>query len=252
MERWTGRVALITGASVGIGAALAKKLVQHGMKVIGCARNVQKIQDLADELKTEKGSLTAIKCDVSKEDEMLAMFAKVKADFGGVDICVCNAGLSHDAPILTGDTQQWREMLDVNVLGLAICSREAVKQMREKGVDDGHLILLNSMSGHRIIHSSPGHFYTATKFMVTALTECLRQELNDLKSHIRVTSISPGMVYTEFQGRMFKDMSKGDQICTAYKTLEAGDVVDAIVYAIGTPGHVQVHDILLRPTEQST
>ncbi|XP_060066629.1 LOW QUALITY PROTEIN: dehydrogenase/reductase SDR family member 11-like [Ylistrum balloti] len=249
MERWNGHVALITGASVGIGAAIARKLIQYGMKVIGCARNVQKVQDLADELKTEKGSLTAIKCDVSKEDEMLAMFAKVKADFGGVDICVCNAGLSHDAPILTGDTQQWREMLDVNVLGLAICSREAVKQMREKGVDDGHLVLLNSMSGHRIIHSSPEHFYTATKFMVTALTECLRQELNDLKSHIRVTSISPGVVRTEIVARMFKDKSKEEEIYTAFKTMEPDDVVDAIVYAVNSPGHVQVHDIF-RPTEQ--
>ncbi|XP_069124692.1 dehydrogenase/reductase SDR family member 11-like [Argopecten irradians] len=252
MERWTGRVALITGASVGIGAALARRLVKHGMKVVGCARNVQQIQDLANELKNEKGSLTAIKCDLTKEEEILDMFAKVKAEFGGVDVCVNNAGLAHNAPILSGETQQWREMLDVNVLGLSICSREAVKLMREKGIDDGHLILLNSMSGHRIINSSPGHFYSATKYMVTALTECLRQELNEIESHIRVTGISPGMVYTEFQGRMFKDMSKGDAICTAYKTLEADDIVDSIVYALGAPGHVQVHDILLRPTEQST
>ncbi|XP_069125712.1 dehydrogenase/reductase SDR family member 11-like [Argopecten irradians] len=251
MERWTGRVALITGASVGIGSALARRLVQHGMKVIGCARNVQQIQALADELKNEKGSLTAIKCDLTKEEDILDMFAKVKAEFGGVDVCVNNAGLAHNAPILSGETQQWREMLDVNVLGLSICSREAVKQMREK-VDDGHLILINSMSGHRVLNSSPGHFYTATKFMVTALTECLRQELNEVKSHIRVTGISPGVVQTEFQQRMFKDKSKADAICSAFKTLEADNVVDAIIYVIGTPGHVQVHDILLRPTEQTT
>ncbi|XP_069125713.1 dehydrogenase/reductase SDR family member 11-like [Argopecten irradians] len=252
MERWVGRVALITGASVGIGAALARRLVKHGMKVVGCARNVQQIQALADELKNEKGSLTAIKCDLTKEEEILDMFSKVKAEFGGVDICVNNAGLAHESLILSGETQQWREMLDVNVLGLSICSREAVKQMREKGVDDGHLILLNSMSGHRITNYSPGHFYKATKFMVTALTECLRQELSEIKSHIRVTGISPGRVHTEFQQRMFKDKSKADAIWSAFKTLEADDVVDAIIYAIGTPGHVQVHDILFRPTEQST
>ncbi|XP_069124695.1 dehydrogenase/reductase SDR family member 11-like [Argopecten irradians] len=251
MERWAGRVALITGASEGIGAALARRLVKHGMKVVGCARNVQQIQALANELKNEKGTLTAIKCDLTKEGEILDMFTKVKAEFGGVDICVNNAGLGHDSPILSGATQQWREMLDVNVLALAICSREAVKQMREKGVDDGHLILVNSISGHHVLNFSHGHFYSATKFTVTALTECLRQELLEMESHIRVTGISPGLTNTDFMGKVFKDKSKGDAHCNIFKPLEPDDVVDSIIYALGAPGHVQVHDILIRPTEQS-
>merc|ERR1712179_573113 len=113
-------------------------------------------------------------------------------------------------------------MLDVNILGLTICTREAVKQMKERNVDDGHIFQLGSMSGHRIILGSPHiHFYAATKYAVKALVEGLRNELRQMKSNIRVTHISPGLVHTEFQGRMVKDMQKGDEICTRFKSLEA-------------------------------
>nr|XP_022313170.1 dehydrogenase/reductase SDR family member 11-like [Crassostrea virginica] len=252
MERWVGRVALVTGASVGIGAAITRALVRQGMKVVGCARNVQQIEDLKKELKSEKGQLIPIKCDITNEEEILSMFGRIQSELGGVDVCINNAGLAHCAPLLSGSTADWKNMLDVNVLGLCICTREAFQQMRKNKVDDGHIFLINSMSGHRVVRNANGHFYSATKYAVTALLEGIRNELLELKSHIRVTSISPGIVATEFHQRMHNSKEKGKAICSHLKCLEGTDLADAVIYALSAPPHVQIHDILLRPTEQTS
>uniref|UniRef100_A0A3B5ANZ6 Dehydrogenase/reductase (SDR family) member 11b n=1 Tax=Stegastes partitus TaxID=144197 RepID=A0A3B5ANZ6_9TELE len=118
MERWRGRVALVTGASVGIGAAVAKELVRHGMKVVGCARNVDK--EVAAECNKAgyTGVLVPIKCDLSKEEEILSMFAAIKAEHKGVDVCINNAGLAHPDQLLNGKTSGWKTMLDCEVWGL--------------------------------------------------------------------------------------------------------------------------------------
>lgn len=250
MDRWAGRVALVTGASSGIGAEIARKLVSHGMKVYGCARNFAKLQEISNELKSEKGRMIPVECDVAKEEDILAMFEKIKQESGSVDVLVNSAGIAHVSTLLEGKTEDFRHMLDVNVLGLTICTREAVKQMKERKVDDGHIFQIGSMSGHRIVPgSSHVHFYSATKYAVKGLVDGLRNELRQMKSNIRVTHISPGLVHTEFAGRMLNDMQKGDEICTKFKSLEANDIADSVIYALSAPYHVQVHDILIRPTE---
>ncbi|XP_053384689.1 dehydrogenase/reductase SDR family member 11-like [Mercenaria mercenaria] len=252
MERWVGRVALVTGASSGIGKAVAKSLVCHGMKVVGCSRNTQVVQEMAESLKSEKGSLTPIACDVSKEEQVLSMFDKIKSELGGTDVCINSAGLGQDAPLLTGKTEQWRSMFEVNVLGLCICTREAVKSMKDRGVDDGHVIQLNSGVGHKQYASNPsGHFYSATKYAVTSLVEGLRKELRLSKSHIRVTSISPGLVETEFSHRMYThDPQRAVQKYSQFENLKPEDVADGIIYALSAPGHVQIHEVMINPTEQ--
>uniref|UniRef100_A0A3Q3AQ69 Dehydrogenase/reductase SDR family member 11 n=1 Tax=Kryptolebias marmoratus TaxID=37003 RepID=A0A3Q3AQ69_KRYMA len=220
MERWRGRVALVTGASVGIGAAIAKELVRFGMKVVGCARSVEKIQDLAAECRAAgySGELVPFRCDLTSVEEIEAMFAAIKAQHRGVDVCVNNAGLAHPEPLLSGGTSGWKNMLDVNVVALSVCTREAYQSMKERNVDDGHIINLNSMCGHRIIPSSDIHFYTATKFAVTALTEGLRQELREAKTHIRATCISPGVVETEFAPRFYnKTPGKAEEMYSQIK-----------------------------------
>ncbi|XP_045894931.1 dehydrogenase/reductase SDR family member 11a isoform X1 [Micropterus dolomieu] len=203
MERWKGRVALVTGASVGIGAAVARALVQQGMRVVGCARNVDKIEKLAAECQSAgySGTLIPYKCDLSNEEEILSMFSAIKTLHKGVDVCINNAGLAHNEPLLSGKTEGWRNMIDVNVLALSICTREAYKSMKERNVDDGHIININSMGGHRVVPSADEHFYCATKYAVTALTEGIRQELREANTHIRATCISPGIVETEFAFR---------------------------------------------------
>ncbi|XP_074496647.1 dehydrogenase/reductase SDR family member 11-like isoform X3 [Sebastes fasciatus] len=145
MDRWRGRVALVTGASVGIGAVVAEELVRCGMTVVGCARDVQHIQKLAAECQIagHSGVLVPFKCDLNNEEEILSMFAAIKAQHKGVDVCINNAGLAHPESLLNGQTSGWKNMLDVNVLALCICTREAYQSMKERNVDDRHIININ-------------------------------------------------------------------------------------------------------------
>ncbi|KAL1260567.1 hypothetical protein QQF64_008394 [Cirrhinus molitorella] len=254
MDRWKGRVALVTGASAGIGAAIANSLVQHGMKVVGCARNVKQIENLAAECVRSgfSGTLIPYKCDLTVEDEMLSMFTWIKGQHKGIDVCINNAGLAHPEPLLSGKSSGWRNMMDVNVLALSLCTREAYQSMKERKVDDGHIININSICGHRVINHADGHFYTASKYAVTALTEGLRQELREAKTHIRATCISPGLVETEFAYRLF---SENPEIAVAtykrIKCLEADDIANSVVYVLSAPPHVQIGDIEITPVEDS-
>ncbi|KAK7883081.1 hypothetical protein WMY93_029255 [Mugilogobius chulae] len=252
MERWRGRVALVTGASVGIGAEIAKALVLHGMKVVGCARDVDKIKKLSEECRAagHSGVLVPYKCDLTNEEEILSMFAYIKVQHQGVDVCINSAGLAHIDTLLNGKTSAWRNMLDVNVIALSVCTREAYQSMKERNVDDGHIININSMSGHRVVSNAETHFYTATKFAVTALTEALRQELREAKTHIRATSISPGVVKTEFVSRLYAENSDKLAVFKKLNSLEAVDVAQAVIYALSAPPHVEVGDIQMHSVAQ--
>ncbi|XP_036054091.1 dehydrogenase/reductase SDR family member 11 isoform X2 [Onychomys torridus] len=224
MERWRDRLALVTGASGGIGAAVARALVQQGLKVVGCARTVGNIEELAAECKSAgyPGTLIPYRCDLSNEEDILSMFSAVRSQHSGVDICINNAGMARPDTLLSGSTSGWKDMFNVNVLALSICTREAYQSMKERNVDDGHIININSMCGHRVPPESVIHFYCATKYAVTALTEGLRQELLEAQTHIRATCLRPE------------------------------DVAEAVIYVLSTPPHVQVGDIQMRPTEQVT
>uniref|UniRef100_A0A674NYC3 Dehydrogenase/reductase SDR family member 11 n=1 Tax=Takifugu rubripes TaxID=31033 RepID=A0A674NYC3_TAKRU len=238
MDRWKGRVALVTGASVGIGAAVARALVQQGMRVVGCARNVDKIEKLAAECQSAgySGTLIPYKCDLSNEEEILSMFSAIKTMQQGVDVCINNAGLAHSEPLLSGKTEGWKNMIDVNVLALSICTREAYKSMKERNVDDGHIININSMGGHRMVPSADEHFYCATKYAVTALTEGIRQELREANTHIRATCISPGIVETEFAFRHHNsDPEKAAAVYESMKCLKADDVASAVTFVLSAP-----------------
>ncbi|XP_050724033.1 dehydrogenase/reductase SDR family member 11-like [Eriocheir sinensis] len=257
MERWSGRVALVTGASMGIGASVARRLVAEGMKVVGAARSIDKLQD----------------------EEVLAMFAKIKKDLGGMDVCINNAGFTHNksllglgiypsalkpthppvflTPLLScGFTErspkEWREMMDLNVVALCLCTRESIASMRERGVDDGHIIHINSIAGHRVNPNKAIHFYAATKFAVTALTEGLRQELREANSNIRISAISPGVVETEFvmNARLAKDANAAKKLYKERGSMSADDVTATLVHILGAPPHVQIHDVQLRPVTQ--
>ncbi|KAI9560320.1 hypothetical protein GHT06_014337 [Daphnia sinensis] len=258
MDRWVGRVALVTGASVGIGAAICRKLVECGLVVVGCARNVEKIRKLGEGLESAKGKLHAYQCDLSKEEEILTMFEWIKSNVGGVDVCINNAGFGDYGTLLGPEAtvSGWKSMLDVNVIALCLCTKEAVNSMRERGVDDGQIIHISSLSGHRVPISPGNHFYSATKFCVRSLTEGHRQELRELKTNIRVAAISPGFVETDFFVNALHSTSSNAQsitdLFTTMKPIEPVDVADSVVYILSTPPHVQVHDILMRPTQQKT
>ncbi|XP_065892556.1 dehydrogenase/reductase SDR family member 11-like [Dysidea avara] len=256
MERWKGRVAIVTGASAGIGYELSKRLAQLGAVVVGCDKNITGIEGLSHDQELG-GKLVAMKCDVRKEEDILSVMSRIKSQFGGADICVNNAGLGHNAPLLSGTTEQWKEMMEVNVLGLCMMTREFIKQLRERNVDDGHVIFMNSMSGHRVDTDPSISFYSATKFAVTALSEGLRKELRDIKSNIKITAVSPALVATEFYPRLLRKDDPKEAIKSVFSSYDfpvllPEDIANTIIYALSTPPRMQIHDILVRPTQQSS
>jgi len=243
MDRWTDAVALVTGASEGIGEAVARRLHAEGLRVVGCARRVDRLQQMRERL---GGRFHPIACDLRSESDILRMFAEIETVWGGVDILVNNAGLGHHAPLLTGSTEHWRQMLEVNILALCICTREATRHMRAR--KRGHVLHISSMAAHRVPPDSG--VYSATKYAVRSLTEGLRQELRAEGSPIRVTSISPGFVETGFARGYHKSEAKARETYGRYPVLQPHDVADAVAHCLAAPQRVQVHDMLIRPTEQ--
>jgi NADP-dependent 3-hydroxy acid dehydrogenase YdfG len=248
MKRWRGRVALVTGASSGIGRAVAHRLAEDGLRVAICARRSDRLEELASQV-ARHGEVLAERVDLRCEAEILGLFDRIRERWGGVDVLVNNAGLGRDAPLVDGDPERWREMLDLNLLALCLCTREALRDMRARG-DDGYVIHVSSLAAHRV--PPGGGVYAATKFGVRALTEGLRQELRQLGSGIRVSAVSPGYVETEFAERYFGSEEAAQRIYGRFKVLEPEDVADAVCWLLARPPHLQVHDILMRPLEQPT
>lgn len=249
IDRWKGRVALVTGASSGIGRAVAEQLAAAGMRVALTARRKDRLDALAAAIRDAGGEALALPADARDEAALLGVFERVRDAWGGVDVMVNNAGLGHADTLCDGDTAGWREMLDVNVLALAICTREAVRDMRARG-DAGQVIHISSMSAYRV-PGDTGGFYAATKHAVRGLTEALRRELRSAGSAIRVCAISPGTVETGFA----EAMGGPEMAAEAYgrfPCLQPHDVADAVLFALTRPPHSQIHDILLRPTEQAS
>jgi NADP-dependent 3-hydroxy acid dehydrogenase YdfG len=249
MRQWVGRTALVTGASSGIGAAIAERLLADGMRVVGCARRQSRMAEILAAADSSAERTLAVGCDVRDEASVKAAFAAARDRFGGVDVLINNAGLGHAAPLAEGRVDEWREMLEVNILGLCICTREALADMRARGVS-GQIIHIGSMAGQRV--PAGAGLYGATKHAVRALTESLRLELREAGDPIRIGEICPGYVETGFASHYLKSEEKARETYSRFKVLEAEDVAEAVSYMLACPPHVQVHDILLRPTEQPT
>lgn len=247
MPNYAGQVAMVTGASSGIGRAIAHRLAQSGYRLALCARREDRLQALQDELQAQGAEALIQKVDLRQEADILAFFQTVRDTWGGVDVLVNNAGVGYRQSLLEGETEAWRTMLEVNVLALSICTREATKDMRAKG-GSGHIVHLSSMSAHRVPGGSG--MYSATKFAVRSLTEGLRQELRSQGLNIRISSISPGFVETEFAEIFNQSKEKAQEVYSKYPVLQPADVADAVAYILSQPEHVQVHDLLIRPTQQ--
>ncbi|XP_022902825.2 farnesol dehydrogenase-like isoform X1 [Onthophagus taurus] len=249
LERWVNKIAIVTGASSGIGAAIAQKLVQGGLIVVGIARHVEVIQTISEKLKNAKGKLHPFKADVTKENDILALFEFVKTKLGPVHVLVNNAGIARSTNLSNGDTSKWKEILDTNVLGPCIATREAIRVMKKHSIQ-GQIIHISSILGHYVGVNIPFlNMYPASKFAIRALTETLRQEFVAEKVPIRVCTISPGFTDTE----IIKPLSqyKGNaSFAKAFEEtpkLKSEDIADAVVYILSTPHHVQIQDIMIRP-----
>jgi NADP-dependent 3-hydroxy acid dehydrogenase YdfG len=249
-QNLAGRTALVTGASSGIGTETARALAAAGAALVVTARRRDRLDALAAELEKAGAAVLAVTADMRREDDIERCFAAARERFGGVDVLVNNAGLGRSAPISSAATELWREMLEVNVLGLAIATREAIRDMERRG-RPGHVVNVASMAAHRVPGPESG-MYAATKFAVRALTEGVRQELRARQSAIRVSLVSPGYVATEFAD-VFAGRPGALQALQArldVKMLDAVDVAQAVVWVLAQPPHVEVHDVLVRPTGQ--
>ena len=243
-------IAAITGASSGIGMAIATRLAADGYDLALCARRQQRLADIADKLSQQHDAAVLTQSvDLREESQILNWFNAIATRFNRLDVLINNAGLGYKESLTNGSTEKWRETLDVNVIALSICTREAIRLMRDSDQDRGHIVHISSMSGHRVPGSG---MYSASKFAVRALTEGLRQELRADNSAIRISSISPGFVETEFAEKYSGSREQAQQIYSQFPVLQPQDIASAVGYILSQPDHVQVHDILLRPTQQSS
>ncbi|XP_023305096.2 farnesol dehydrogenase-like [Lucilia cuprina] len=245
MERWQNKVAVVTGASSGIGSAIVKDLLKAGVQVVGLARRKERVEELKESLPAEQKSLlTAIKCDVSNQQSVNEAFDEIIAKFGGVDILVNNAGCAKMGQLVSMDVQDIQNVLQTNVMGIVYCTQRAFKSMKERNFD-GHVVLINSVAGHNVFPGAMGNvpstnIYSPSKFAVTAITEIYRQEFKGLGTKVKVTSVSPGLVDTEIVSDPFKQAMKD---CI----LNAHDISNAVLYTLSTPPHVQIHEITIKP-----
>jgi len=222
------RVFLITGASSGIGAATALAAAQAGYRVVLAARSLDKLEALAAELGEERA--LAVTCDVTDWSAQEAMVAAALDRFGRLDVAFANAGFGATRGFLADTPEHWREMVLTNVLGAAYTIRATLPALKET---TGHIVLTGSVAGRRAI---AGSLYSSTKWAVTGMGESLRQDLD--ATGMRVTVVEPGQVETPF----FDNPGEG--------RLEAVDVARAVMYAVSQPPHVDVNEILIRPTAQ--
>ncbi|XP_017062369.1 farnesol dehydrogenase [Drosophila ficusphila] len=242
MDRWQDRVAVVTGASSGIGAAVAKHLVKAGVVVVGMARRMDRMEAIKEQLPSELQSrLHLLHCDVADLDSLTAAFDWVEETLGGIDILVNNAGCLNPGQLLTLELEQLQQVLNVNLMGVVICTRRAFRSMQQRDFA-GHVVLINSLTGRNIINP-PGaelqslNMYPLTKHGITALLEILRQEFRGFNTKIKVTSITPGVTDTEILPPGFDVLPM----------LSPDDIADGIIYALATPPHVQVHELTIKP-----
>jgi NADP-dependent 3-hydroxy acid dehydrogenase YdfG len=246
-----GTVALVTGASSGIGEATAEILAQRGAAVALVARRIDRLDDLAAKLKSDGAPVLPIQADVANRDEAYDAVDRVAAEFGRLDIVINNAGVMLLGPIENAPVEEWERMVNVNLLGLLYCSKAALPHLLKaadgepRGVAD--LVNVSSVAG-RVPRLGSG-VYNATKHAVGAFSESLRQEVTG--RHVRVSLVEPGAVTTELVSHNRPEIR--DQMSQRFagtQRMDAADIADVIGYIVSRPRHVAINEVLVRPTEQ--
>ena len=242
------RIVLITGASSGIGSATARVFAQAGAKLILTARRQDRLEQLADELGKEFASSThLLSLDVRDRSTVESAISNLSADWSSIEILINNAGLSRGLEKLqAGSIQDWEEMIDTNIKGLLYFTREIVPGMISRG--RGHVVNLGSTAGHQTYPN--GNVYCATKAAVRVISEGLKQDL--LGTPVRVSSVDPGLVETEFsQVRFHGDTERAKKVYQGLTPLTPTDVADVIFFCVTRPPHVNISEVLLMPTDQA-
>ncbi|WP_040225116.1 SDR family oxidoreductase [Bhargavaea cecembensis] len=232
MTQLQGKTAIVTGASSGIGKAVAIRLAEEGMNVILAARSAERLAELEEKINSAGGGeAIAVRADMADRESVEAAVRKAKEAYGSVDILVNNAGQMLSGTVRSGKTDEWENMIDVNIKGVLYGIHAVLPGMIDRG--SGHIINIDSVSGHEVTKTST--VYSATKFAVRAISMGLEKEL--ARTGVRVTNISPGMVDTPLMGSRSVDR----------KILDPENIAQAIVYAVSQPSHVNVNEITVRP-----
>ena len=242
-----GEVAIVTGASSGIGEATAEALASRGASVVLAARRADELEAVAERIRTEGGEALVVPTDVTEDDDIDALIAETVDEFETIDILVNNAGVMLLEPLESADRDNLRQMIEVNLLGLMNLTHAALPTMQAQ--DSGHIVNISSTAGRRAGAKSSG--YNATKFGVNAFTEAVRQEVTT--DGIRTTIIEPGAVDTELQEHIPDEEIKQqieEGMIESMTPLESEDIARAITYAVTQPQHVNVNEVLIRPTDQ--
>ncbi|UOQ42792.1 SDR family oxidoreductase [Halobacillus salinarum] len=242
MTTLSNKTAIVTGASSGIGKAIAKNLADEGANVVLAARRSEKLKELAEEVHSEYGVQTnVIETDVTKREEMENLVQQTVEQFGSIDIFVNNAGVMLLSFLKNDHVDEWEQMVDVNIKGVLFGIHAALPEMLKQ--ETGHIINVSSVAGHEVFPSST--VYSATKYAVRALSMGMEKELSN--SGVRVTNVSPGAVDTELTDHitdgevldMFKDRKM--------EPLEAEDIARSVTYAVTQPSYVNVNEVIVRP-----
>ena len=248
-EKLRDKVAIVTGASSGIGEASARALAEEGAKVVVAARRTERLDALVAGIRSEGGTALAVTTDVTNRQSTEALVEQTLNAYGRVDILVNNAGVMPLSLIRKRHVEEWDRMIDVNIKGVLYCIAACLPSMLDQG--GGHIVNVSSVAGRRPFPG--GTIYSATKFAVRAISQGMHLELS-ARDRIRVVDIEPGVVATELT-----DHITDEEVATRFETtwtdkirLEASDVSQAILFAVTQPDRVNVNEILVRPTDQET
>ena len=241
------KIALITGATSGIGEATARLLARHPYKLILCGRREDRLEKLKAELAAHT-EVTTLTFDVRERAGVQQAFTRLPEAWRAIDVLINNAGNAHGLdPIQTGSVDDWDAMIDINVKGLLYVSNEVIPGMTKRSL--GHIVNLGSIAGKEVYTN--GNVYCASKYAVDALTKGMRMDLNPFG--IKVTSINPGLVDTEFSVVRFKgDEQRASTVYKGMKPLKGEDIADIILYTLQAPAHVVLADITVLPTAQAS
>ena len=250
MTSLQGKTVLITGASSGIGRACALAFAAEGARLLLCARRIEKLTELVGELAAsrQEPDVYAFRLDVRDADAVRETLGGLPAEWSAVDILVNNAGLSRGlTKFQDDDPENWEEMIDTNVKGLLYVTKAIVPGMIERR--QGHVISMGSIAGHQTYPN--GAVYCASKAAERVISDGLRLDL--IGTPVRVTSVDPGMVETEFSEVRFRgDASKAAKVYQNITPLTAEDIAETIVWTATRPAHVQIHTVLLTTIDQAS
>lgn len=252
MKRLDGTVALVTGASSGIGEVTAEQLAAQGAAVALAARRTDRLSALAERIRSSGGTALVIEADVTEQAQAVSAVERTVAELGRLDTLVNNAGVMLLGPVVGAPTEEWDRMVRVNLLGLLYCSHAALPHLLKAASDSprgvADMVNISSVAG-RVPRSGSG-VYNATKFGVGAFSEALRQEVT--QKHVRISLVEPGATATELRDHNRPEVMESIMArFQGVEVLQAEDIADTVLYIVTRPRHVSVNELLVRPTEQA-